>query len=275
MKLIFSLLLALFALSGGSSTPAAEKGDPKEELKTLIGKIREKLGNNQKTEEALAPELKEFDKLLAEHKGEKTEDVAQILYMKAMLYVEVLEDVEKGTALIKDLKKDFPETQKAKESDQVLASLEKQADALKIQKKLAVGTSFPDFKEKDVDSKPLSVSAYKGKVLLVDFWATWCGPCVAELPNVLKTYKAYHDKGFEIVGISLDKEEKALRDFTKKNSMAWQQYFDGKGWENKLTGIYGVMSIPMTYLLDKDGKIAAKNLRGEALEQEVAKLVGK
>jgi peroxiredoxin len=275
MKLILSLLLALATFSGGGSVFAAEKADAKEQLKTLISKIRDKLSKDQKTEAALADELKEFDKLLEQHKGEKTEDVAQILYMKAMLYVEILDSPEKGMELIRQLKKDFPDTEKAKESDRVISSLERQAEAAKIQRKLAVGVAFPDFKEKDVDGKPLSISAYKGKVLLVDFWATWCGPCVAELPNVLKTYEKHHSKGFEILGISLDREEKALRDFTKKHSMPWQQYFDGKGWENKLSGVYGVMSIPATFLLDKEGKIAAKNLRGDALEQEVAKLVGK
>jgi peroxiredoxin len=139
--------------------------------------------------------------------------------------------------------------------------------------KLAIGKVFPDFDEKDLANKPLSVGNYKGKVVLVDFWATWCGPCVGELPNVLKTYEKYHSKGFEIVGISLDSDKTKLTSFMETKKMTWQQYFDGKGWGNKLAGKYGVGSIPATFLLDREGKIIAKNLRGEALEAEVGKIL--
>jgi len=111
-------------------------------------------------------------------------------------------------------------------------------------------------------------------VVLVDFWATWCGPCVGELPNVLAAYKKYHDKGFEIVGISLDEDQGKLEGFTAAKGMTWRQYFDGTGWDNKLAKRYGVTAIPATYLLDRDGKIAAKNLRGPALETELARLLG-
>jgi thiol-disulfide isomerase/thioredoxin len=105
----------------------------------------------------------------------------------------------------------------------------------------------------------------------VDFWATWCGPCVAELPNVLETYQKYHDKGFDVVGISLDQDENKLKSFILQRKISWHQYFDGKGWENKLAVKYGISSIPATYLLDKDGKIVAKDVRGEELGKAVAK----
>ena len=114
----------------------------------------------------------------------------------------------------------------------------------------------------------------KGKVVVVDFWATWCGPCVGELPNVLKTYEKYHDKGLEIVGISLDKDKDKLTDFLKEKKVSWRQYFDGQGWGNKLAVKYGVNSIPATYILDKDGKIFAKDLRGEAFDAAIAKALG-
>lgn len=141
-------------------------------------------------------------------------------------------------------------------------------------KELPVGSAFPDFSETDIDGKPISVANYKGKIVLVDFWATWCGPCVGELPNVLKAYEKYHAKGFEIVGISLDSDKSKLTSFIKAKNMTWQQFFDGQGWKNKVAQKYVVHSIPATYLIDKDGKLIAKNLRGEALEQAVAKALG-
>jgi peroxiredoxin len=134
---------------------------------------------------------------------------------------------------------------------------------------LAEGSAFPDFNEKDLNGKPLSVANYRGKILLLDFWATWCGPCVGELPNVLKTYEKHHPQGFEIIGISLDQDEKQLTKFLAQKNIPWQQYFDGKGWENKLASKYGVESIPATFLLDAKGKILGKDLRGEALEDAV------
>jgi peroxiredoxin len=274
MKLFLAAILLSIALQAAEEKPAT-KGAAKDQLKELVGKIQAKMQAGKNTEADLGDELKSFDALLAEHKSEKTDDVAQILFMKAMLYIQVFENPEKGSEMIKQVQKDFPETTQGKDADKVLASIAKQIEGAKIQKELAVGKPFPDFKEKDLNGKPISVSAYKGKILLVDFWATWCGPCVGELPNVLKTYEKYHGKGFEIVGISLDQEEKKLRDFIKSREMPWQQYFDGKGWQSKLAGTYGIMSIPATYLLDKEGNIAAKNLRGDDLATEVGKLLAK
>jgi peroxiredoxin len=147
-------------------------------------------------------------------------------------------------------------------------------DAKTDLKALAVGSPFPNFNETDIDGKPVSVANYKGKIVLVDFWATWCGPCVAELPNVLKAYEKYHGKGFEIIGISLDSNKARLTDFVKAKNVTWQQFFDGQGWKNKLGQKYSVNSIPATYLVDKEGKLIAKNLRGEALEKAVAKALG-
>jgi thiol-disulfide isomerase/thioredoxin len=141
-------------------------------------------------------------------------------------------------------------------------------------KAVPIGSAFPDFSEKDLDGKSLSVGNYKGKIVLVDFWATWCGPCVAELPNVLQAYEKYHGKGFEVIGISLDSNKDKLTSFVKDRKMPWPQFFDGAGWKNKLAQRYNVRSIPATYLIGKDGKIIAQNLRGPALEAAVAKALG-
>jgi thiol-disulfide isomerase/thioredoxin len=275
MKLILVPVVALALLLSVPLANAADKGDPKAQLQELVGKIRQKLSGGKATEESLAAELKQFDALLTEHQGEKTDDVAQILLMKAMLYAQVLENQEKATALIKQLKSDFPETKQGKDADKILENFAKQAAAKKIQDALVPGAAFPDFEVKDLEDKPLSVAGCKGKVVLIDFWATWCGPCVGELPNVLKTYEKHHAEGLEIIGISLDKEKERLTKFLTEKKMTWRQYFDGLGWQNKLAAKYGVNSIPATYLLDKEGKIIAKNLRGEALEEAVAKALEK
>ncbi len=263
------------AKEAAAGKAAAEPSAAKKELQAIIDKVTTKMKAGRKTEQDLAPELKEFDALLASHKDEKTDDVAQILLMKALLYTQVIDDTEKGLATIRQLKKDFPDTTQGKRADMQIAQIEQGEAAKKIQRGLAVGAKFPDFNEKDLDGKPLSIAQYKGKVLLVDFWATWCGPCVKELPNVLETYEKHHTRGFDIVGISLDQSEAKLHAFIKDKNMPWRQYFDGKGWQSKLGGHYGVNSIPATYLLDATGTIIGKDLRGDALEKAVAAALAK
>jgi len=272
---VFSLLVSGARLGAADTAKASEGKSVAEELKALVEKVQTKIGEGKKTEAELAPELKEFDGLLAKHKAEKTDDVARVLLMKAMLYVQVLDDTDKGAALLQQLKTDYSETEAGKNADKILESVKKQAEAKKIQRALVEGARFPDFEEKDLAGKPLSVANYKGKVVLVDFWATWCGPCVRELPNVLHAYTNYHAKGFEIIGISLDQDEQKLKSFIKDKKMTWPQYFDAKGWGNKLAGKYGVNSIPATYLLDRQGVIIGKDLRGEELEQAVSKALAK
>jgi peroxiredoxin len=266
--LIVTLTASLLLAAAPGALGAEEKKDAKAQLEELVGKVRTKLGEGKSTEESLAAELKQFDALLAEHQGEKTDDVAQILFMKAMLYDQVLDQQSKGVELLEQLQKDFPDTAQAKTAGQMISAIKKQAE-------LVVGKTFPDFNEKDLDGEPLSIAKYKGKVVLVDFWATWCGPCVGELPNVLEAYKKHHDAGFEIIGISLDSDKAKLTTFIKQKEMPWKQYFDGKGWQTKLAQEYGISSIPATYLLDREGRIIARNLRGEALEAEVAKALAK
>ena len=120
----------------------------------------------------------------------------------------------------------------------------------------------------------VDLAKMKGKVVLVDFWATWCGPCIAEMPNVIAAYNKYHGKGFEIVGISLDQSKESLDAYVSENKMAWPQYFDGKGWQSDIAGKFGISSIPATFLVGKDGKVVASNLRGDQLEEKLDELLG-
>ena len=276
MKMKFLTIIGAVALLFSLQTSrAADTNATEVELKALVTKIQTKLEAGQKSESAFAPELKQFDALLTEHRGEKSDAVAQVLFMEAMLYMQVFENTAKGTALLNQVKTDFPNTKWALQVDKVLAMMKQHEEAAKLQAGFTVGAKFPDFAEKDLDGKPLSIASHKGKIVLLDFWATWCPPCRAEIPNVVATYKKYHAQGFDIIGVSLDQEQSKLTAYIKDQGMTWPQYFDGKGWQNKLASQYGIQSIPATFLLDGEGKIIGKDLRGEDLTAAVAKALKK
>jgi thiol-disulfide isomerase/thioredoxin len=131
-----------------------------------------------------------------------------------------------------------------------------------------------DLKFTAVDGSEVDLAKMRGKVVLIDFWATWCGPCVGEVPHVVEAYKKLHDKGFEIVGISLDKDKQRLLNFTKEKGMTWPQFFDGKGWQNEISSRFGIHSIPAMWLIDKQGMLATTQARGD-LAGEVEKLLAK
>jgi thiol-disulfide isomerase/thioredoxin len=135
----------------------------------------------------------------------------------------------------------------------------------------ALGKPLP-IKFTAIDGREVDLAKLTGKVVLVDFWATWCGPCVAEIPNVKDTYDKLHGKGFEIVGISFDKDKDALEKFVGEHEMKWPQYFDGKVWGNDYGQKYGINGIPSMWLVDKKGNLRDMNARG-ALEEKAAKLL--
>ena len=132
-----------------------------------------------------------------------------------------------------------------------------------------------DLKFQAVDSTDVDLAKLRGKVVLVDFWATWCGPCRMEIPKVVATYNELHKDGFEVIGISLDQNRERLANFTKQAGMAWPQYFDGKGWENEISRRYGIQSIPTMWLVDKKGFVRFTDVgsRGDNLTVQVKKLL--
>ena len=141
--------------------------------------------------------------------------------------------------------------------------------------RLVPGTAPFPVTASDLSGSPISLAQYKGKVVLMDFWATWCGPCVGEMPNVIAAYSKYHAQGFDVVGISLDQDKSALTGFIASNKMPWRQVFDGKGWGSAVPNQYGVKAIPFGLLIGRDGKIAAVDVRGPALTTAIEKALAK
>lgn len=141
-------------------------------------------------------------------------------------------------------------------------------------KKLAVGNEAPDIALKNPDGKIVKLSSLRGNYVLIDFWASWCRPCRVENPNNVKLYKKYHDKGFEIYGVSLDRDKSSWLKAIKDDGLTWTQVSDLKFWQSEGAKIYNVRAIPHTVLLDKDGKIIANGLRGENLAKKLKEIFG-
>jgi thiol-disulfide isomerase/thioredoxin len=135
---------------------------------------------------------------------------------------------------------------------------------------------FPmPFEAVDTSGRKVSLGQYVGKVTLIDFWATWCPPCRDEMPGVVALYEKQRAKGFDIIGISLDRQPEALSRFVAVNKMGWRQIFDGKSWQGDLVKLYKVPSIPYTVLLDRDGSVLGVGLRGQELEYAVAQALSR
>jgi thiol-disulfide isomerase/thioredoxin len=153
----------------------------------------------------------------------------------------------------------------------VAGEAQRQLGSIQMQRKLAKEPL--DLKFKAVDGTQVDLAKLRGKVVLVDFWAVWCGPCRMEIPNVVATYKQLHKDGFEIVGISLDQDKDKLVSFTNQAGMTWPQYFDGKMWSNEISSHFGISAIPAMWLVDKKGFVRSTEARGSELAERVKKLL--
>ena len=160
------------------------------------------------------------------------------------------------------------EVRKSPLGERVLAKIE-------LAKKTSVGQKAMDFSQQTLAEENFNLSSLEGKYVLIDFWASWCVPCRAENPFVVKAYNKYKDENFEIVGVSLDEKEKNWKNAVEKDGLPWIQVSDLKGWKNDVAQQYGISAVPQNFLLDPQGVIIAKNLRGEDLVQKLAEIFPK
>jgi peroxiredoxin len=143
-----------------------------------------------------------------------------------------------------------------------------------LERKLAVGNPAPEISLPGPDGGEITLSSLRGKVVLIDFWASWCGPCRRENPEVVRIYNRFRDKGFEVFGVSLDRDRDAWLNAIAKDGLVWTQVSDLKYWQSQAALLYGVKSIPHTVLIDQEGKIIMRRLRGKALERKLEEIFG-
>lgn len=245
--------------------------------------------------DTLAPLDKQLAETMAQYKALMKAEVKDEAALKA-----VVDQYKSGEAAIAEAKKAFIKEHSSKPVGAFIAhneSLSADFDKVKellnaLDEKLAdnefyqaveakydvlvrvsVGKEAPDFTLNSPEGKPVSLSSFRGKLLLLDFWASWCGPCRKENPNVVKVYEEYKDKGFDILGVSLDNNKDRWLQAIKSDGLVWNHVSDLKGWKSEAAAIYSVRGIPHTILIDQNGVIIAKNLRGDALRAKIAELL--
>lgn len=164
----------------------------------------------------------------------------------------------------------------AKSDDPKVREMAKSAEA--IQRRLNLPGNKIELEGNLLDGKPLDWDSYRGKVVLVDYWATWCGPCRAEVPNIIENYQAYRDKGFEVLGVSLDEDRAQAEQYMKEAGMTWPTLFsddpNNTGWEHPMSTRYAITGIPRAILVNQDGVVVSMTARGPRLQAELEKLLG-
>lgn len=166
-----------------------------------------------------------------------------------------------------------PEIKESKPGQQVIETLERLKKAEEAEKNTSIGSAAPNFSGPNPEGETLELKNLMGKATLIDFWAAWCRPCRAENPNIVSVYEKYHDKGLNVVGVSLDKTAEAWKKAIADDNLDWNHISNIAYFEDEIARLYNVDAIPAAFLLDENGVIVAKNLRGPALEEKVAELL--
>jgi len=274
MKISFLLRIGVATLLVAVSSSLMAAGEAEwRKVEEAISSIKEPKEKPKSREEAIAmmkPNFKAYDEAYAA--AMKASSKSPVRWTAAVFNAEA-EKVRGlvGAPPVENITAELEALVKADDADS-----KDKAAADKILKKLKATAELQskplDLKFTAVDGREVDLAKMRGKVVLIDFWATWCGPCVQELPNVLKAYNELHPKGFEIIGISLDSDKAKLESFVKEKGMEWPQFFDGKGWKNEIATTYDIHSIPAMWLVDQKGMVIDTAARG-GLEEKVAKLL--
>ena len=231
----------------------------------VLEKMASEIDQNQLTLE------NEMKKRAAEAK-----DALLALYYTSFLRMDKYGDENKK--MVERMQKEMPTSSYTQEMvaqyNVMLQQIKAQAASKNAESATAIGALAPDLAFTSPDGKVIKLSDLRGKIVLVDFWASWCRPCRMENPNVVAAYKKFKDKGFTIYSVSLDQDASKWKGAIQQDGLEWPNHVsDLKGWQSQAAAMYGVQGIPAQFLLDKDGKIVAKNLRGEQLEEKLTELL--